>query len=158
MKYILIFVLLFLSLHAEVEKKQMYAKVLSDVANLYSIPDKNGEKKFNYFKNGDMIPIEYCDKTSWCKTVNGYVEKNLLRIPEPILKNSVVMPRYKTQIIKVVQSEQVVQRAQKTAPSNSPTIIDNNTPTIQKYATITSTHADLYNIPNQDAQKKRGLF
>jgi len=158
MKYILILAFMFLSLEAQIENKQMYAKVISNMADLYHIPSEYGEKKVNYFKKGDMLPIEYCDKSSWCKISNGYVQKQLLRIPEPILKNVVKMPKYKREIIKEVQSEPVVVLTKKTTQAPMPKPIENTLPKAEMYAKVTSHYADLYKIPNKDAARKENYF
>ena len=148
---------MFLSLEAKIENKQMYAQVISKVADLYHIPSVNGDKKFNHFKKGDMVPIEYCDRSSWCKTSDGYVKKKLLLIPEPILRNVVVMRKYKIEPIKEVQSEVVVLTPTVT-PIKTPIATMENLPKPEKYAKISSNYADLYNIPNQDAQRKANFF
>jgi len=156
MKYILTIAFMFLSLGAQIENKQMYAQVTSMEADLYIIPSENGTKKAHYFKKGDMIPIEYCDKSNWCKTPDGYVKKKLLLIPEPILRNVVVMPKYKTEMIKEVQSQPVI-LTRKITHVELPLVKEKQVE-VKKYAKIRSKYANLYNIPNQDAQRKVNYF
>ena len=92
MKYILILAFVILSLHAQIDKKEMYAKVKSQSADLYAKPYQCAKKKVAYFSKGDMIEISYCDRYKWCKTKNGFVKKNLLRLPEPLAKQDKKMP------------------------------------------------------------------
>jgi len=92
MKYILIFALTVFSLQAQIDEKEMYAKVKSQSADLYARPYQCAKKKVAYFSKGDMIEISYCDKYKWCKTKNGFVKKNLLRLPEPLVKQDKKMP------------------------------------------------------------------
>jgi len=92
MKYILILAFVILSLHAQIDEKEMYAKVKSQSADLYAKPYQCAKKKVAYFSKGDMIEISYCDRYKWCKTKNGFVKKNLLRLPEPLAKQDKKMP------------------------------------------------------------------
>jgi len=92
MKYILLLTLTWLTLSAQIDEKQMYAKVTSTNADLYQKPYECSKKKENFFKKGDMVEVLYCDKYQWCKTKNGFVKKNLLRLPEPLVKQDKKMP------------------------------------------------------------------
>jgi len=94
MKYILILALTMLSLHAQIDEKEMFAKVKSNSADLYSRPYECSKKKVAYYSKGDMIEIFYCDKYQWCKTTDGFVKKNLLRLPEPLVKQDKKMPQH----------------------------------------------------------------
>lgn len=144
---------IFLSLKAQIHNQQMYAKVISASADLYRIPQKNSDKKFNYFKKGDMVPVDYCDRSNWCKVSNGYIHKKLLQLPAPILKNIVTMPKYKIKVIK-----EVVTVRPKVTPLKSPIAIVEKLPKPEIYAKVIVKHADLYKIPNKDAQRKANYF
>lgn len=88
MKYILLITLMFLTLNAKIDEKQMYAKVNAKSVDLYSKPYECSKKKVGYYKQGDMIAIEYCNGYKWCKAPNGYVKKDLLRLPQPLLSQN----------------------------------------------------------------------
>jgi len=86
MKYVLALVLTVVSLLAQIDKKETYGQVKSKNADLYSKPYECSKKKENYFKKGDVIEIKSCNKYKWCKTKNGYVKKDSLRLPDSFLK------------------------------------------------------------------------
>ena len=111
MKYIFLMVLVLLSLNADnIDKIQMYAKVKSQTADLYHRPYECAKKKLAFFKRGDMLQIEYCNKYKWCKTTHGFVKKDLLILPEPLRKenypipNPIMIPRK----IKPVQKVEII--------------------------------------------------
>ena len=103
-------VVLVLSLYADIDKIQMYAQVKSKSADLYHNPYECAEKKLAYFKKGDMIEIEYCNKYRWCKTTKGFVKKDLLRLPEPLRKQDKPMPSsiMKPREVKPVQRVEII--------------------------------------------------
>lgn len=92
MRYIFLITVIILSLNAEIDRKEMYAQVKSKSADLYHHPYECAQKKENFFKKGDMIEIEYCNKYRWCKTTNGFVKKDLLRLPEPLRSQDKPLP------------------------------------------------------------------
>lgn len=104
---------MFLTLNAQIDEKQMYGKVNAKSIDLYSKPYECSEKKVGYYKKGDMIAIEYCNGYKWCKAENGYVKKDLLRLPKPLLSQNkplVKAPVVVKKEVKVVEliSEPVV--------------------------------------------------
>ena len=109
-----------LSLHADIDKIQMYAKVKATSADLYHRPYECSKKKHAFFRRGDMIKIEYCNKYKWCKTTNGFVKKDLLILPEPLRKenypipNPIMIPRK----IKPVQKVEIIDNPIVTQVSN----------------------------------------
>ena len=110
MKYIFLMMSILLSLHADIDKIQMYAKVKATSADLYHRPYECSKKKHAFFRRGDMIKIEYCNKYKWCKTTHGFVKKDLLILPEPLRKenypipNPIMIPRK----IKPVQKVEII--------------------------------------------------
>ncbi len=127
-------VLLLLSLYADIDKIQMYAKVKSKSADLYHHPYECAKKKPAFFKRGDMIKIEYCNKYRWCKTTNGFVKKDLLRLPEPLRKedrplpSSIMIPRK----IKPVRKVEIIADPVSTQQTNSSKKIIEVVPRLEK--------------------------
>jgi hypothetical protein len=80
MKILLIVSALILVLGVKASADDIKAKVVSKSATLYQKPYECAKKKRGYFKEGDIIPIIYCNQYRWCKTKHGYVKKDLLKI------------------------------------------------------------------------------
>lgn len=108
MRYIFLIAVMILSLDAKIEQKEMYAQVKSKSADLYHRPYECAQKKENFFKKGDMIEIEYCNKYRWCKTTNGFVKKDLLRLPEPLRSQDKPLPDARM-VPRVVKQEKAVE-------------------------------------------------
>ena len=85
MKHILLFTLTFILMNTQVSAQQMYGKVDHTSIDLYQKPYQCAKKKEDFYKKGDMIEIVSCDRYQWCKTTNGYVKKNLLILPKPLV-------------------------------------------------------------------------
>jgi len=92
MRIVILVTLLFLSLNAEADRSKLYAYVMSNNTSLYEKPYECAKKKNNYFKKGDRLEIYYCNQYRWCKTKNGYVKRDLLKIITSSPKRGSVKP------------------------------------------------------------------
>ncbi|MBU1657624.1 hypothetical protein KKG72_01050 [bacterium] len=107
MKYLIVLTLMILSLNAQVDKTQVYAHIISQSCDLYNKPYPSSDKKADYFKKGDMVQIYYCDQYQWCKTKNGYLKKDALKI---------VAPRYEQPIIEKETPSPVLESSKENVP------------------------------------------
>jgi len=83
------------------------ATINKQAIDLYEKPSNTSKKTQNYFKQNEKIKIYSCNKSSWCKTDNGYVKFYLVKMLKDdvvIKKSEVIEEESKTK--KVLLSEQ----------------------------------------------------
>lgn len=125
------------SLYANIDEIEMYAQVKSKSADLYHNPYECAKKKVAYFKQGDMIEIEYCNKYRWCKTKKGFVKKDLLRLPEPLRRQDKPMPS-------AVMKPKEVKKIQKVELIAGPVIINESNSVAQVVEIVSEKKLDAY--------------
>ncbi|MBU0721285.1 hypothetical protein KJ877_08080 [bacterium] len=150
MKFVILISLIALSLSAQTDKQRIFGHVVSDNADLYKKPYECSEKRLRYFNKGDVIQIDYCNQYKWCKTKNGYVKKDLLRlnVPKfetPMVKEDLTLKDNNTTFVQNTS----VEKENNTSFHEDITIIEvtNQTDTVHSVHTINASVYDEYFSP-----------